>query len=145
MFTDDLFPLGFRIVRASSVDDRVKSDFFNSLLEDCLQYDWVLPNSSAPLRLFFNKVLQSQGLKALERYTEVDSIVVGRSLLCNSDRIAILSYFQVEQEMRWGRLSTQPLPLPDAGRKFGILTKEDYLPTPFVAGFIEALRTVAKQ
>ena len=114
-------------------------------LEDCLQYDWVLPNSSAPLRQFFNKVLQSQGLKAPERYTEVDSIVVGRSLLCNSDRIAILSYFQVEQEVRWGRLSTQPLPLPDAGRKFGILTKEDYLPTPFVAGFIEALRTVAKQ
>jgi hypothetical protein len=33
----------------------------------------------------------------------------------------------------------------DAFFKFGILTKEDYLPTPFVAGFIEALRTVAKQ
>jgi hypothetical protein len=27
-----LFPLGFRTVRASSVDDRTKSDFFNSLL-----------------------------------------------------------------------------------------------------------------
>ena len=114
-------------------------------LEDCLQYDWILPNSSAPLRQFFNKVLQSHGYNSPKRYTEVDSIIVGRSLLCNSDRIAILSYFHVEQEVRWGRLSTLPLPLPDAGRKFGILTKEDYLPTPFVAAFIEGLRTVAKQ
>jgi LysR family transcriptional regulator, regulator for genes of the gallate degradation pathway len=114
-------------------------------LEACLQYDWILPNSSAPLRQFFNKFLQSHGFNSPERYTEVDSIIVGRSLLCNSDRIAILSYFHVEQEVRWGRLSTLPLPLPDAGRKFGILTKEDYLPTPFVAAFIEALRTVAKQ
>ena len=114
-------------------------------LEDCLQYDWILPNSSAPLRQFFNKVLQSHGYNTPKRYTEVDSIIVGRSLLCNSDRIAILSYFHVEQEVRWGRLSTLALPLPDAGRKFGILTKEDYLPTPFVAAFIEGLRTVAKQ
>lgn len=114
-------------------------------LEDCLQYDWILPNSSAPLRQFFNKVLQSHGYNSPKRYTEVDSIIVGRSLLCNSDRIAILSYFHVEQEVRWGRLSTLPLPLPDAGRKFGILTKGDYVPTPFVAAFIEGLRTVAKQ
>jgi LysR family transcriptional regulator, regulator for genes of the gallate degradation pathway len=114
-------------------------------LEDCLQYDWILPNSSAPLRQFFNKVLQSHGYNSPKRYTEVDSIILGRSLLCNSDRIAILSYFHVEQEVRWGRLSTLPLPLPDAGRKFGILTKEDYLPTPFVAAFIEGLRTVANQ
>jgi LysR family transcriptional regulator of gallate degradation len=114
-------------------------------LEDCLKYDWILPNPSAPLRQFFNKVLQSHGYNPPERYTEVDSIIVGRSLLCNSDRIAILSYFHVEQEVRWGRLSTLPLPLPDAGRKFGILTKGDYLPTPFVAAFIEGLRTVAKQ
>jgi LysR family transcriptional regulator of gallate degradation len=114
-------------------------------LEDCLQYDWILPNSSAPLRQFFNKVLQSHGYNSPKRYTEVDSIIVGRSLLCNSDRIAILSYFHVEQEVRWGRLSTLPLPLRDAGRKFGILTKGDYVPTPFVAAFIEGLRTVAKQ
>jgi LysR family transcriptional regulator, regulator for genes of the gallate degradation pathway len=114
-------------------------------LDDCLRYDWVLPNSPAPLRQFFDKVVQSHGSNFPVRYAEVDSVMVGRSLLCNSDRIAILSYFQVEQEVRWGRLSTVPVLLPDAGRKIGILTKEDYLPTPFVAGFIEALRTVAKQ
>jgi LysR family transcriptional regulator of gallate degradation len=113
--------------------------------EDCLQYDWVLPSSSAPLRQFFKEVLQSHGSNSPERYIEVDSIIVGRSLLYKSNRIAILSYFHVEQEVRWGRLSTLPLPLPDAGRRFGILTKEDYLPTPLVAAFIEALRTVAKQ
>jgi FkbM family methyltransferase len=32
LFDSCLFPLGFRTVRASSVDDRTKSDFFNSLL-----------------------------------------------------------------------------------------------------------------
>jgi hypothetical protein len=37
------------------------------------------------------------------------------------------------------------VPLPEAGRKLGILTKDDYLPTPYVAAFIEALRTVGKQ
>jgi LysR family transcriptional regulator, regulator for genes of the gallate degradation pathway len=89
--------------------------------------------------------VQSHGSNFPERYTEVDSVMVGRSLLCNSDRIAILSYFQVEQEVRWGRLSTVPVLLPDAGRKIGILTKADYLPTPFAAAFIEALRTVAKR
>jgi LysR family transcriptional regulator, regulator for genes of the gallate degradation pathway len=114
-------------------------------LDDCLRYDWILPNSPAPLRQFFEKVMQSHGSNFPERYTEVDSIMVGRSLLCNSDRIAILSYFQVEQEVRWGRLSTLPVLLPDAARKIGILTKADYLPTPVVAAFIEALRTVAKQ
>jgi LysR family transcriptional regulator of gallate degradation len=114
-------------------------------LDDCLRYDWILPNSPAPLRQFFDKVVQSHGSNFPERYTEVDSVMVGRSLLCNSDRIAILSYFQVEQEVGWGRLSTVPVLLPDAGRKIGILTKADYLPTPFAAAFIEALRTVAKR
>jgi LysR family transcriptional regulator, regulator for genes of the gallate degradation pathway len=114
-------------------------------LEDCLRYEWILPNSPAPLRQFFDKVVQSRGSNFPERYTEVDSVMVGRSLLCNSDRIAILSYFQVEQEVRWGRLSTVPVLLPDAGRKIGILTKAGYLPTPFAAAFIEGLRTVAKQ
>jgi LysR family transcriptional regulator of gallate degradation len=114
-------------------------------LDDCLRYDWVLPNSPAPLRQFFDKVVQSHGSNFPVRYAEVDSVMVGRSLLCNSDRIAILSYFQVEQEVRWGRLSTVPVLLPDAGRKIGILTKAGYQPTPFVAAFIEDLRTVAKQ
>ena len=114
-------------------------------LDDCLRYDWILPNSPAPLRQFFDNVVQSHGSNFPVRYTEVDSVMVGRSLLCNSDRIAILSYFQVEQEVRWGRLSTVPVLLPDAGRKIGILTKAGYLPTPFVAAFIEDLRTVAKQ
>jgi LysR family transcriptional regulator, regulator for genes of the gallate degradation pathway len=114
-------------------------------LDDCLRYEWILPNSPAPLRQFFDKVVQSQGSNFPIRYAEVDSVMVGRSLLCNSDRIAILSYFQVEQEVRWGRLSTVPVLLPDAGRKIGILTKAGYQPTPFVAAFIEDLRTVAKQ
>ena len=47
--------------------------------------------------------------------------------------------------MRWGWLSTLPVPLPEAGRKLGILTKDDYLPTPYVAAFIGALRTVGNQ
>ncbi len=114
-------------------------------LADCLQYDWVLPSSLAPLRKYFDELLESQGFKVPARYTEVDSIIVGRSLLLKSDRIAILSYFHVEQEVRWGRLSTLPLQLPDTGRNFGILTKDDYLPTPSVATFIHALRTVANQ
>jgi LysR family transcriptional regulator, regulator for genes of the gallate degradation pathway len=114
-------------------------------LDDCLRYEWILPNSPAPLRQFFDKVVQGQGSNFPVRYAEVDSVMVGRSLLCNSDRIAILSYFQVEQEVRWGRLSTVPVLLPDAGRKIGILTKAGYQPTPFVAAFIEDLRTVAKQ
>jgi DNA-binding transcriptional LysR family regulator len=113
--------------------------------KECLEYDWVLPSLVAPLRQFFNEVLKSYGFAPPERYTEVDSIIVGRSLLYMSDRIAILSYFQVEQEVRWGRLVTLPLPLPNAGRKVGILTKADYLPTPLVVAFIEALKTVAKQ
>ena len=114
-------------------------------LDDCLRYEWILPNPPAPLRQFFDKVVESQGSNFPVRYAEVDSVMVGRSLLCNSDRIAILSYFQVEQEVRWGRLSTVPVLLPDAGRKIGILTKAGYQPTPFVAAFIEDLRTVAKQ
>ena len=114
-------------------------------LEDCLRFDWILPSSAAPLTQFFNRVLQSHGFECPERYIEVDSIIVGRSLLSKSDRVAILSYFHVEQEVRWGWLSTLPVPLPEAGRKLGILTKDDYLPTPFVAAFIEGLRTVGKQ
>jgi LysR family transcriptional regulator of gallate degradation len=114
-------------------------------LKDCLDYDWVLPSSAAPLRQFFSEVLQSHGYKFPERYTEVDSTVVGRSLLYKADRIAILSYFHVEQDIRWGRLLTLPLALPDAGRKIGILTKADYVPTPLVVAFMDALRKVAKQ
>jgi LysR family transcriptional regulator of gallate degradation len=114
-------------------------------LEDCLRYDWVLPTSVAPLRQLFGNVLQGHGLNFPERYIEVDSTIVGRSLLHKADRIAILSYFHVEQDIRLGRLSTLPLPMPDARRQVGILTKEDYVPTPVVGAFIDALRTVAKQ
>ena len=51
-------------------------------LEDCLRYDWTLPSSAAPLTQYFNKVLRSEKIASPDRYTEVDSIVVGRSLLC---------------------------------------------------------------
>jgi LysR family transcriptional regulator of gallate degradation len=114
-------------------------------LEDCLRYDWVLPSAAAPLRQFFGQCLQNQGLSFPKRYTEVDSTVVGRSLLYRADRIAILSYFHVEQDVRWKRLSVLPVRLPDGGRRIGILTKEDYLPTPLTVAFGNALRTVAKQ
>lgn len=114
-------------------------------LEDCLRYDWVLPSAAAPLRQFFGQCLQSHGFSFPKRYTEVDSTVVGRSLLYRADRIAILSYFHVEQDIRWKRLSVLPVRLPDGGRKIGILTKEDYLPTPLIVAFGNALRTVAKQ
>ena len=74
------------------------------------------------------------------------SIIVGRSLLCKSDRLAILSYFHVEQEVRWGWLWMLPVPLPEAGRKLGILTKDAAIGRDLnVAAFIEALRTVGKQ
>ena len=102
-------------------------------LEDCLRYDWILPSSAAPLTQFFNKVLQSQGFASPDRYTEVISIIVGRSLLCKSDRLAILSYLHVEQEVRWGWLWTLPGAAARGRTETGILTKDDYLPTPYVA------------
>jgi LysR family transcriptional regulator, regulator for genes of the gallate degradation pathway len=117
----------------------------NVTLEECLEFDWILPNGPAPLRQFFNAHLKNRGLGLPVRYVEVDSIVVGRSLICSSDRVAILSYFQVEQEVRCGRLSTVRLSLPEAGRRIGVLTKEDYVPTPFASGYIEALKTVARR
>jgi LysR family transcriptional regulator of gallate degradation len=114
-------------------------------LKECMSYDWVLPSEAAPLRQFFGRCLQSQGIAFPKRYTEADSTVVGRSLLYKADRVAILSYFHVEQDVRWKRLSVLPVRLPDGNRKIGILTKEDYLPTPLIVAFGNALRTVAKQ
>jgi LysR family transcriptional regulator, regulator for genes of the gallate degradation pathway len=114
-------------------------------LEECLRYDWIMPSLAAPLRRFFGEVLESHGLRFPERYTEVDSTIVGRALLAKADRIAVLSYFHVEQDIRAGRLSTLMVSLPEAGRQIGILRREDYVPTPLVVGYIDAIRNVAKQ
>ena len=65
-----------------------------------------------------------------------------------SDRIAILSYFHVENHRECAGGVACDAAATSAKLQVGevgILTKADYLPTPLVVAFIEALKTVAKQ
>lgn len=107
---------------------------------------WVLPLAGTPSRMAFERAFRAEGVEPPQVAVEANSPSIVRALLLSSDRLALLSTRQVQQELQQGILTVLPVPvsLQDTQRSIGLAYLRDSDPSPAMAAFLAALRqTVA--
>lgn len=112
---------------------------------NALAYDWVLPFEGVPLRTQFEKFVSGLGWAMPSHAIEADSVAVLRTLVMNSDRLAIVSRHQVPLELRHGLLVRLPLEISRIDRKIGLTYRAGYIPTPLGAAFEDAFIMAASR
>jgi LysR family transcriptional regulator of gallate degradation len=63
-------------------------------LEDLLAYDWILPPTYFPLRIWFENLLQTQRLNAPKPFIETGSLAILRGTLLESDCVTVSTRLQ---------------------------------------------------
>ena len=113
--------------------------------EDLRDARWVMPHEGVPLRRQFEDQLKEHGIPVPEHVIETGSTVVIRTLLMDSDRLAIVSENQIYEAKSQGLLAALPLPLSVQRRRIGAVTRTDYVPTPAVNTLMKHLRDVGAE
>jgi len=113
-------------------------------LRDLVTQSWIVPLANTPARISFERAFQADGLECPVAQLQVNSPTVIRTLLLESDRLALLSPLQVESELRSGQL-VQVLPmLPSTARSIGVSTRQNGCLSPAAEALVEELRTIAR-
>jgi DNA-binding transcriptional LysR family regulator len=110
---------------------------------DLADLDWVLPPEGTPGRKLFEDFCRSVELGPPRHVIECSSLVAVRSLLLQSDRVALLSRAQVGFEVESGQLAVLGDPLPHTVRPIGLALRSDWRPTQAQAAFLDLLRELS--
>lgn len=105
----------------------------------------MVPHPNVPMRVQFEHLLAENNLSLSGKYIETDSLIVIRSLLIESDRIALVSKNQVYLDEKLGFLKIVPIKLKIPLRPIGFVTLSDFSPTPNLTEFLSYLRQVAAE
>lgn len=111
---------------------------------DILQYGWVLPLKPTPARQLFDRFLQRHDASEPRQVIETGSLSMTRSLLMESERLALLSTHQVQLDQAAGLLATLPIRLEETFRPIGITRRAHNTPSPAARVFMEALRELVQ-
>jgi LysR family transcriptional regulator of gallate degradation len=103
-------------------------------------YGWVLPGKTTPARQLFNRFLERHGQAGPKQVIETASLSMTRSLLLESDRLALLSSHQVQLDQEAGLLTTLPIRLDQTFRPIGVTRRAHSTPSPAARAFMSALR-----
>lgn len=114
-------------------------------LQNLKDMRWVIPHPKVPLRVLFEQLFANSNLPFPSSYVETDSLMVVRSLLLESDRIALVSKSQVYLDEKLGLLKIVPIDLKTPLRPIGIVTRADFSPTPNLVKFLTRLQKVASK
>lgn len=112
----------------------------NLRLADCLQYGFVLPDRSIGIRKFIEAAFEDAHIEVAASVT-TNSITLMKSMLRLSQRLAILSIFDVHSELSRGELSF--LPIEDRKLDEETLTiavPSNRRPSPAAQAFIDILK-----
>ncbi len=107
---------------------------------DILNYGWILPLKATPARQLFDRFLELHGSAEPRQIVETGSLSMTRSLLMESDRLALLSAHQVQLDQGAGLLTTLPIRLEHTFRPIGITRRAHNTPSPAAQVFMTALR-----
>jgi len=109
-----------------------------------LTAQWVMPMPNTPADLAFTQMVQAAGLMPPAPQVRANSALMMQAMLCNSDRLALMSPRQVAREVAAGLLTELALPVQHASRQIGAMWRSGYLPTPAAAQWQGILRQVGK-
>lgn len=109
--------------------------------DDLRRYPWVVTRPGTPIRHHFDRLfadtLPDFGM------IECSSLSILRSLLVQSDRLALLSRRQIKFEEQLGLLAALPMELPQTSRDIGVTMRQNWSPSPLQAIFLSILNDVA--
>lgn len=103
-----------------------------------LDYPWLLPDRSTPLRRYWEAMLRTLDLPVPHVGIEGGSVIMIRQLLIAGDGLTMLSPDQVSVELNSGILASLPPPVP-VHRTIGIITRTGWRPTRAEAALLEKL------
>jgi len=144
-------------------DDVVQEELFSSAIAIVARHDhplcrsehislemlaassWVVPRSGAPTRTIFESTFSDAEMVVPEKLIEASSMILIRSLLQSSDRLAFISEHQVQHELDTGVLATVAYDLSHAFRPIGITMRKSWEPTNKQLSFINILRKNAPE
>lgn len=108
---------------------------------ELLQYEWVVQKQGTPVRAALEAIFAGTGLSP-HVAVETSSMSLTRSILLDSDRLAILSRRQITIEERAGLLTALPLSIASTGRRIGLTTRQDWQPAGSHLIFLENFHSV---
>lgn len=114
-------------------------------LADLQNSNWVVPNPNVPMRVQLERLFAKNKLPFPTRFIETDSLIVVRSLLMESERIALVSKRQIYLEEKLGLVKELPIDLKTPMRMIGYVTRTDFSPTPSLTKFLKCLKQVASE
>lgn len=108
-------------------------------------YSWVLPALGSPARGIFDSMFTEFCAPVPEHLVETGSLILTRNLLLESDRIAIVSPYQLALEARNGLICFLPFPAEHTSRLIGLTFRRDWRPTATQAAFLNSVRRVTAE
>ena len=104
-------------------------------LDDLLAYDWVVGTPGSTRRACFDRMFDSRRRPPATISTCVLTVI--RALLARSDRLTLMTSFEVANE---ARLAAIPFGLTSPAPAIGVTTRAGWLPTRLHAEFIDMVR-----
>ena len=106
--------------------------------------DWIVPSSNAPAREILENFFDEKGLVFPKRFIECGSFVATRELIQRSDRAALFSPIQIEDDVKKGNLAVLIDRISGSSRAIGLTIREDWCPTPIQEKFTETIFAQSK-
>ncbi len=114
-------------------------------LRDVVDEPWIAPLSGTPAREAFERAFRAAGVAPPSAVLEVNSATVLQALLQDSDRLALLSRWQLFHGLASGVFSILPVEVKDTSRQIGLTMRADADPSASIRLFIQVLQSLAEE
>ncbi len=114
-------------------------------LGDLAGASWIAPLAGTPARDAFERAFLADDVAPPPSPLEANSAVVVQALLLDSDRLALLSPWQVQRGVASGQLAVLPVRVRDTAREIGLTMRRDADPGMGLRLFQEEIRALAKE
>ncbi len=118
----------------------LKSSLTLSDLEDC---GWILPPRDTKIHQAFDEAFQKAGLKPPQTWIEINTLTVLRSILCGTDRLAVVAASRVGMELESRLLSILPLEFYSNPFPIAVVRPKEERLSPWARGLLNSLRQAA--
>lgn len=109
-------------------------------VRELAMFPWVAPRAGSPLHRHFDDLFASAGIEPPLRAIECNSLIAARALLLESDRVMLLSAYQIHYELQAGLLVALPHPGGSITRPIGLTVRHDWHPTAAQQRLLQLLR-----
>lgn len=106
-------------------------------------YGWVLPPRDTKIHQSFDEILQEAGLEPPQTWIEINTFAVLRSILCDTDRLAIVVASRVGVELDHRLLSALPLVFSPNPFPIAVVRPEEERLSPWARGLLRSFRQAA--